>query len=206
MDGVHDMGGMHGFGPVPVEDDGAPFPERWQGRVFATNLVLAIRSGGNADRFRFLIESMRPAEYLSASYYERWLAQQLGAIREGVVPDVVPADVEAVPAEIVQALVDAPAGAVRDMSGEGLFQEEDAVRARCLHSAGHTRLPRYVRGRRGRIIKDNGNHPLPDARAATGDLLMQRLYTVSFTARELWGSATKDTVCLDLWESYLEPA
>lgn len=220
MDGVHDMGGMHGFGPVPVHDDGAPFPEGWQGRVFASNLVLAIRSGGNVDRFRFLIESMPPAEYLSVNYYERWLAsmmasieetglldaEQLAAICEGVAPDVVPVEVEAVPPEIVRTLVDAPAGAVRDMSGEGSFQEGDAVRARCLHSAGHTRLPRYVRGRRGRIIKDNGNQHLPDARAATGDLVMQRLYTVSFTARELWGVATRDTVCLDLWESYLEPA
>ena len=219
MDGVHDMGGMHGFGPVPTGDDGAPFPETWQGRVFATNLALAIQSGGNVDRFRFLIESMPPAEYLQASYYERWLASMLAAIerdglldgaqidqiRAGIVPEVEPDNVEPVPPEIVQALVNAPAGASRDLSGEGRFAAGDTVRARCLHPAGHIRLPRYVRGRRGVIVKDCGNHHLPDRRADSGELELQRLYTVAFTARELWNADTPDTVRLDLWESYLEP-
>jgi nitrile hydratase len=219
MDGVHDMGGMHGFGPVPADDDGAPFPETWQGRVFATNLALAMQTGGNVDRFRFLIESMPPAEYLGASYYERWLASMLAAIerdglldsaqleqiRAGVVPDVEPDNVEAVPPEIVGALVNAPAGASRDMSGEARFSAGDAVRARCLHPAGHIRLPRYVRGRRGVIVKDCGNQHLPDRRADSAELVPQRLYTVAFTARELWNADTPDTVRLDLWESYLEP-
>ncbi len=219
MDGVHDMGGMHGFGPVPVDDDGAPFPEAWQGRVFASNLALAILTGGNVDRFRFLIESMPPAEYLNASYYERWLASMLAAlerdglldgaqldqIRAGVAPAVEPDEVEPVTPDIVRALVDAPTGASRDMSGDSRFSAGDAVRARCLHPAGHIRLPRYVRGRKGVIVSDNGNHHLPDRRAQTGELVMQRLYTVAFTARELWNADTPDTVRLDLWESYLEP-
>ena len=81
----------------------------------------------------------------------------------------------------------------------------DTVRARCLHPAGHIRLPRYVRGRRGVIVKDCGNHHLPDRRADSGELELQRLYTVAFTARELWNADTPDTVRLDLWESYLEP-
>lgn len=219
MDGVHDMGGMHGFGPVPVDDDGAPFPEVWQGRVFASNLALAILTGGNVDRFRFLIESMPPAEYLNASYYERWLASMLAAlerdglldgaqldqIRAGIAPEVEADKVEPVTPDIVQALVDAPTGASRDMSGDARFIAGDAVRARCLHPAGHIRLPRYVRGRLGVIVSDNGNHHLPDRRAQTGELVMQRLYTVAFTARELWNTDTPDTVRLDLWESYLEP-
>ena len=76
MDGVHDMGGMHGFGSVPVNDQGRPFPEPSEGRVFATNLALTVALGANVDRFRFLTESMPPLAYLSSSYYERWLADR----------------------------------------------------------------------------------------------------------------------------------
>jgi nitrile hydratase len=105
-------------------------------------------------------------------------------------------------------MADAPTGVVRDTSGEGIFRVGDRVRTRTAHKAGHTRLPRYVRGRLGTVVGDNGNHHLPDARAAGDEIVMQRLYTVSFTARELWGeeASAVDTVRLDLWESYLEPA
>ena len=94
------------------------------------------------------------------------------------------------------------------MSGEPAYREGDSVRARITHTAGHTRLPRYARGRLGTVVSDNGNHHLADARAADGSIDMQRLYTVSFTARELWGESAspRDTVRVDLWESYLEPA
>ena len=77
---------------------------------------------------------------------------------------VEPSGQEALGADIVRAMADAPTGAVRDMSGEGLFRVGDRVRARTVHKAGHTRLPRYVRGRLGKIVADNGNHHLPDAR------------------------------------------
>ena len=90
MDGIHDMGGMHGFGPVPVEDDGQPpFAESWQGRVFANNLALSVQMGGNVDRFRYLTESIPPEIYLSVTYYERWLASMLAAIRSNRSPGVI---------------------------------------------------------------------------------------------------------------------
>jgi nitrile hydratase beta subunit len=221
MDGVHDMGGMHGFGPIPIDENEPLFAEEWQGRVFAENLALTVPLGANVDRFRFLIDSMPPAQYLSVSYYERWLAsilssvsehqllndEQLSAILSGEVPDVAPTQTEALPPEIVGMLVNAPTGTRRDMTGEAIFQAGDRVRARTIHPEGHTRLPRYVRGHIGTICKDNGNHHLPDTRAMTGNIEMQRLYTVSFRARELWGEKAnpQDTVNLDLWESYLEP-
>ena len=207
MDGIHDMGGMHGFGSIPIDEHEAVFPNSWQGRVFACNLALSIQTGGNVDRFRFLIESMPPAEYLSASYYERWLASMVASIEADGLLHGDPEEVVAVPPEIVQAMVNAPTGAARDMSGEATYKEGDQVRARFVHPPGHTRIPRYVRGHVGMVVSDNGNHHLPDIRAATGDIVMQRLYTVSFTARELWGEQANpnDCVCLDLWESYLEP-
>lgn len=208
MDGIHDMGGMHGFGSIPIDDHEAVFPESWQGRVFACNLALSIQTGGNVDRFRFLIESMPPVEYLSASYYERWLASMTASIDADGLMDGDAEAIKTLPPEIVQALVNAPTGAVRDMSGEATYKEGDQVRARIAHPQGHTRMPRYIRGHAGVVVSDNGNHHLPDIRAASGDIVMQRLYTVSFTARELWGEHANpnDTVCLDLWESYLEPA
>jgi nitrile hydratase len=182
---------------------------------------MLIVTGGNLDRWRFLIESMPPADYLAASYYERWLAAvmamsaelgilddgQLREIQAGRVPAVEAADVDAVPPEIVQVMVNSPRGKTPDMSGEPAYRQGDRVRARVAHSDGHTRLPRYVRGRRGTVVNDRGNHFLPDARAADGTTEMQRLYTVSFTAVELWGERAHsgDTVRLDLWESYLEP-
>lgn len=208
MDGIHDMGGMHGFGAIPIDEHETVFPDSWQGRVFACNLALSIQSGGNVDRFRFLIESMPPAEYLSVSYYERWLASMMASIDADGLMDGEPKVVTAVLPEIVRAMVNYPTHTVRDMSGEAAYKEGDPVRARSLHPPGHTRLPRYVRGHTGLVVSDNGNHHLPDIRAATGDIVMQRLYTVSFTARELRGEQANpnDTVCLDLWESYLEPA
>ena len=208
MDGIHDMGGMHGFGSIPIDDHEAVFPESWQGRVFACNLALSIQTGGTDDRFRFLIESMPPVENLSASYYERWLASMTASIDADGLMDADAEAVKTLSPEIVQALVNAPTGAVRDMSGEATYKEGDSVRARIVHPPGHTRMPRYIRGHAGVVVSDNGNHHLPDIRAASGDIVMQRLYTVSFTAHELWGEQANpnDTVCLDLWESYLEPA
>ena len=222
MDGVHDMGGMHGFGPVIGSAEDAVFQEEWHGRVFATNLAMLAITGGNIERWRFLIETMPPAEYLASSYYERWLAsifalatelgvleaEQVREIQAGKAPPVVKADVEAAPPEITLAMVDATTGTVRDKSGEATYREGDQVTAKMLHSPGHCRLPRYVRGRSGTVVRDNGMHALPDARAENGAFVMQRLYTVSFQARELWGESAnpRDTLRIDLWESYLEPA
>lgn len=220
MDGAHDMGGMHGFGAVDPVDHGEAFPEAWESRVFAMNLAMGIHLGGNVDRFRFLIESMPPADYLASSYYERWLAStlaaigeqgllsaaELAAIRAGTSPDVSPAQASALPPEVAAVMANAPSGKRRDMSGSPAFTEGEAVRARPMHRAGHTRMPRYVRGHTGTIVSDNGNQLLPDAHSDSGEVVMERLYTVRFRASDIWGEDAnpRDSVCVDLWESYLE--
>ena len=174
----------------------------------------------NVDRFRFLIESMPPQDYLGSSYYERWLAyilatsqeqgfldsDQLQAINAGQVPATEPADAEAAPPEIVSMLIDVCSDGVRDYSGRGRFAEGDRVRAVSRHIPGHTRLPRYVRGHPGVFVKDNGSHLFPDTHARTGEVEMQRLYTVTFKATDLWGGDANphDSVSLDLWETYLD--
>ena len=220
MDGVHDMGGMHGFGPVDPADDGEPFPQEWESRVFAMNLAMSVHLGNNVDRFRFRIESMPPAEYLGSSYYERWLASvlsgvealgllsdaELAEISAGRSPEATPGVAAALPPEVANIMVNAPAGKRRDMSGSPVFAVGEQVRARAMHRSGHTRMPRYVRGCIGTVVSDNGNQLLPDAHSDSGEEIMERLYTVRFNSRDIWGEGAnpRDSVCVDLWESYLE--
>lgn len=73
MNGVHDLGGMHGFGPVEPEANEPVFHHDWERRVFG--VMMATFGGGhyNVDEFRHAIERMRPDEYLASSYYEHWL-------------------------------------------------------------------------------------------------------------------------------------
>lgn len=219
MDGVHDMGGMHGFGAIQIDASDKTFAQPWQARVFATNLAMSVHTG-NVDRFRFLLESIPPQDYLGSSYYERWLTAMLASAREqgflddvqvqailaGSTPATTPAEAEAAPPGIVTMLLDVCSEGVRDYSGSGRFAIGDNVKAVNRHIPGHTRLPRYVRGHTGAIVKDNGNQLLPDTHAQTGEVVMQRLYTVAFDARNLWGSEAnpRDSVRLDLWESYLD--
>ena len=222
MNGIHDMGGMDGFGRVPHEetDDGAVFHRPWEGRVFALALMAPFG-------IRRLIEALPPEQYLASSYYERWLA----AIENGLTAsEAVTADELAASTAFFRDHPVAPlprredgaaaAQAVAELREHEPLHEEvgvrprfaagDAVRARNRHPVGHTRLPRYVRGRRGSIVRFHGVHAFPDADAGrdgapTGP---QAVYGVRFEARELWGADGhgRDAVHLDLWESYLEPA
>ena len=175
---------------------------------------------GNVDRFRFLIESMPPAEYLSSSYYERWMAgllavaeeeglldnDQVRAIRAGQIPSTLPAGTEAVSPAFVDMILNASSQGARDLSGTPRFVVGDRVRAACRHTPGHVRLPRYVRGHPGEVVKDNGNQLFPDTHAHNGEVELQRLYTVSFRATDLWGEDANalDRVRLDLWDAYLD--
>lgn len=225
MNGVHDMGGMHGFGPVPVEDD-AKFHADWERLVFG--LVRVTRSEGvyDVDKSRYGIERMDPAAYLDATYFERWLASlERNATEAGVLSE---AEIEAAfeqalarddPAELVPESEN-PAIATRmretfeqpasfDRPGaDPQFDAGERVRVRNDHPAGHTRCPRYVRRATGEVDASHGNHVFPDANAH-GEERAEPLYTVAFEADELWGSDAEtpdDTVHIDLWEPYLKPA
>ena len=220
MNGIHDMGGMHGFGELRLEADEPVFHQPWEARVLATNLALSPHLGSNVDRFRFRIESMSPADYLSSSYYERWLAsmlaacaeyeifnsEDLSAIARGEVPPTGKTTASALPASAIRNIVLGGEPAERDTSGPALFTTGQAVRARNLNPHGHTRLVRYARGKTGEIIADNGKQVLPDDNGMQRGPTMQRLYSVRFSACELWGDDAnpRDSVCLDLWESYLD--
>jgi nitrile hydratase subunit beta len=223
VNGVHDMGGMHGFGPVEREEHEPPFHTAWEGRVAGINRSVQAKGIYNIDEFRHGIERMAPAEYLAASYYERWLATvERNLVEKGVLsPEEIEAKVahfraqpEAEPprredpelAERVRARLTAPPRFRRDGAAEPRFKPGDSVVTRNVHPAGHTRLPRYARGKRGAIAAVQGVYVYPDTNAHGQGEQPQPLYSVEFEARELWGDQAEPgaSVRLDLWESYLD--
>jgi nitrile hydratase subunit beta len=216
VNGVHDMGGMHGFGPVAPEADEPVFHHRWEARVHA--MTLASPTRGNIDAGRHQRELIPPAEYLAMTYYEKWfrsLSELL--VKHGAVTDEELATGRAEPgrpratprlaADAVPGALTAAYSYVREAAAAA-FEPGDRVRARNLNPTGHTRLPRYVRGHIGVVERVHGAHVFPDANAHGRGEDPRPLYSVRFAARELWGEAAnpKDSVCLDLWEPYIERA
>jgi len=218
MNGVHDMGGMHGMGPVVHEKDEPVFHEEWEGRVYA--LTRLVRAGGgrwNIDAGRYEIERLPPAEYLRMSYYEKWAARlaiqvvKMGLVTQGEIDSGTPAPGSAkatpqVTAARVPAMVATRVSTKRDVRVKATFKRGDRVRARNMHPTGHTRLPRYARAKLGTVVEDRGVFVFPDTNAEFLGEKPQHLYSVRFTARELWGdrASARDAVYLDLWDEYLE--
>ena len=202
MNGAHDMGGEHGFGPVVPEVDEPIFHAEWEERVLA--MVLACGAGGlwNIDISRFARENRSPAEYLSLSYYEIWLAGLERLLAEHGMPTRVlqAADVPAVLAR---------GGPVnREPVREAAFAVGDRVRTRNLNPVGHTRLPRYARGKVGVVERVHGFHVFPDVNSTGTGEDPQWLYAVAFSGAELWGPDGDPTssVCIDAFEPYLDAA
>ena len=212
------MGGMHGLGPVAPEDEGAPvFHHRWEARTHA--LVLASPTRGNIDVGRHRREKIPGPDYLRMTYYEKWLEGLCGLlVEQGVVSGeemaTGRADPAAAKAEPRLSAAATPAAMirsgsyVREITTPPAFAIGDGVRALNLHPIGHTRLPRYVRGRAGVIVIHHGAHVFPDSNAHDKGEDPRHLYTVSFAAQALWGPDARagDSVRLDLWEPYLERA
>jgi nitrile hydratase len=231
MNGIHDMGGMHGFGKIKYLPEEPPFREEWEGRMFA--LLATVTGVGlmNIDEWRHGQERMNPAEYLSVSYYEHWLHSVVGLLNQKGILSI--ADLEArmvqirdrplsgngadreersAPAmlrsEMVPGALAAGHSTRADVAVAPRFKVGQRVRAKNLQFLGHTRLVRYVRGKVGRIETDFGVFTLPDT-MAHGDIpTPQHVYSVRFTAKELWGPAAnpKNSFCVGLWNDYLDPA
>ncbi|MCC6627922.1 MAG: nitrile hydratase subunit beta [Chloroflexi bacterium] len=215
MNGVHDMGGMHGFGPIEIDPSEPLFHAAWEARVRSMMTLAYGRPYFTIDAMRYGIEQMPPAEYLRASYFERWLASlEYNLIHEGLLtrdeldartallreqPDApLPPPTSASRAPDPPAPHPAPPPTAR-------FAVGDAVVTRNVHPTGHTRLPRYARGKRGVVQRVDGPQIFPDTNAHGLGPQPRVLYNVRFDARELWGEAAEPhgTIALDLWESYL---
>jgi nitrile hydratase len=219
MNGVHDMGGMHGMGPIAHEADEPVFHEPWEARVFALNRATAALGKWNIDAGRHARERIAPADYLRMSYYEKWLAGLIMVLEEnGLVTHAevengkaAPGTPKATPplrAEQVASLVAERGWFERPVKAPPRFAVGQAVRAKKINPTGHTRLPRYARGNAGVVDRIYGAHVFPDSNAHFRGESPHHLYSVRFSARELWGEAAsaRDAVYIDLWEDYLEPA
>ncbi len=218
MNGIHDLGGLAGFGPVNPEQDEPVFHEEWQRRIFALNMA-SLAFLGPVDRARHAIERMSSLEYLATSYYEHWIAaivtmaKDLGYLTDqevetGRASYRKPTPHPAPSAQMVEGLIRGGMPANRDDSRtQAAFAVGNRVRARNLEITGHTRLARYVRGKAGVVSALRGCHVFPDTVAHDKGEQPQPLYTVRFEARQLWGDNVnrRDCVYIDLWETYLEP-
>ncbi len=204
------MGGMDGFGRVEhgEPNESAPFHSDWEARAFAlVNSVLG-RAGANVNEFRHAIERIPPARYLASGYYERWLhAAETILIERGILSR---AEIDARTGIGVAAIPAAHVGAAkpRAKSPRAKFRAGQRVRARNINPAGHTRLPRYVRGKTGVIRSDWGVYIFPDTNAHHAGEARQHVYNVAFTAQEVFGPSAhpSDQIVIDLWEDYLESA
>jgi len=224
MNGVHDLGGMDGFGPVTRENDEPTFHSDWERRVFGMLLATLGQGIYNLDEMRHAIERMSPADYLGSSYYEHWLAglerilEEKGRLPraeiEARIRDLASASppplAERSNPELAEGLAQAVQVGAPSSRGKGRarFRAGSPVRVRKMNPSGHTRCPRYVRGALGTIERVHEKFVFPDANAHGRGNRPEVLYTVAFEASELWGAEAggRGKVYVDLWESYLEPA
>ncbi|QDL35986.1 nitrile hydratase subunit beta [Rhodoferax sediminis] len=223
MNGVHDMGGLQGFGPVQPEANEPLFHFEWERRALAITLAMGATGQWNIDLGRSARESLPPAVYLASSYYEIWIrALEVLMLQRGLVSPrelrsgqllVPPAPVAYVlQAGNVAAALASGSPADRRASAPARFAPGDRVRAKNMHPVGHTRLPRYVRGHLGTVQAVRGCHLFADRHASQPlppfDTTADWLYTVVFDGRELWGPQADAAVqvSVDAWEPYLEAA
>ena len=219
MNGVHDMGGMAGLGALDPRPDGALFHEPWEARAMALTVAAGAWGRWNIDQSRHQRELIPGPEYLAMSYYERWITALMALLLDrGLVSAAEVRTGRADPgserrsplltAELVNETLARGGPTSREMAAPPNFALGQGVRARDVNPPGHTRLPRYVRGRFGRITRLHGAHVFPDTNAHGLGEQPQPLYQVRFEAGNLWGSAARGpgAVYLDLWESYLDAA
>ncbi|MFD2206259.1 nitrile hydratase subunit beta [Kiloniella antarctica] len=220
MNGAHDLGGMHGLGPINPEPerDEPLFHAEWEKRALGLTLTAGWLGQWNIDVSRHARERQHPVTYLSNSYYENWLAGlETLLVEKGIVtPEELEKGMALTPAPDALTSKRAPASAVEAILSSGGpcdlptddpqdFQVGDRVRVIQFNPTGHTRAPRYVRGHIGTISDYHGSFILPDENSK-GNKIGQHLYNVSFDGNILWGSGNDSTVHVDLWQSYLEKA
>lgn len=225
MNGGHDLGGVHGLGRVLVEENEPTFHSEWERRVFG--LLWATFGTGKytVDEFRHGIERMHPADYLTSRYYEHWLhTMERNLVAKGYLTDeeveartryylehpdaAVPRREDPQAAEAMAKLAGVGAPTHRQVAVKPRFNVGHQVVTRNMHPTGHTRLARYIRGKRGVVDRVYDAYVFPDTNAHGLGENSQYCYSVRFDARELWGETAErnEVVYVDLWESYLQPA
>jgi nitrile hydratase len=219
MNGPQDLGGQMGFGPVGPERDEPLFHAPWEKRALGITLSAGAFGAWTLDESRHMRESLHPADYYSSSYYEIWIkALERLLVRHGFVSEVELAEGAmlepgACPRRVLKA-ADVPAVLAkggpcdRPAGSPPRFAAGARVRTRNFHPTGHTRLPRYARGKVGTVDAVHDAYVFPDTNAHGKGEQPQHVYTVVFEAAEIWGDGADPalTISIDAWESYLEPA
>ena len=215
---IHDMGGMHGFGPVEPEPNEPVFHTEWEGRVLALQRAMGYTRLWTIDGGRASLETLPPIEYLRSSYYRRWfLGLEKRLVAHGLVgEDEIKAGKSLRPGRRLNrklTAADVPntnrrGNFERPAPAPAKFKAGDPVRAQNINPTTHTRLPRYARGKLGVVQLVHGCHAFPDAVAVDKGDDPQWLYTVVFDGSELWGPDADPTVkvSIDAFEPYLDPA
>lgn len=219
MNGAQDLGGQMGFGPVAPEPNEPVFHGGWEKRVLALNVAAGAMGHWTIDEIRHARESLPPAQYLSSTYYEIWLAAldkvlvKHGFLSETELAQGRPLDPPKAPKRVLKG---ADVAAVlrkgfpyeRPAAAPARFAVGDRVRTIVINPQHHTRLPRYARGKHGVVERVSGCHVFPDSGAHGAPESAQWLYTVVFSGPELWGREADPatSVSIEAWESYLEPA
>lgn len=217
MNGAHDLGGAMGHGPIRPEVDEPVFHAAWEARMYALAVAAGELGAWTLDEDRHACENRPPPDYLRMSYYEIWHAAFTKLLADkGLASGDEIAAGRALAAhpkpERILRPGDIPANLLargsyaRDTAKPAAFAIGAKVKTRNLHPEGHTRLPRYLRGRQGEIVALHGAHVFPDSNAHGRGEDPQWLYTLRFTAHEVWGRGSRDLIHADLWEPYLEPA
>ncbi|MCR4522484.1 MULTISPECIES: nitrile hydratase subunit beta [Bosea] len=219
MNSAHDLGGQMAFGPVVPEPNEPVFHGDWEKRVLAINVAAGAMGAWTIDEIRHARESLPPAQYLSSTYYEIWLAAldkvlvKHGFLSADELVSGKPATERREPKRVLKG--EEVAGVLRrgfpyerEAKAPARFTVGDKVRTIVMHPQHHTRLPRYARGKTGVVERITGCHVFPDTGAQGKPETAQWLYTVVFDGRELWGrdADPTSTVSIEAWESYLEPA
>ena len=209
MEGIHDLGGMDGFGEIVVEPNEPVFHEEWQKTSFLVmSAAFATVRNHSADEYRHAVERMDPAHYLQAHYYERMLTATVTLLVEKGVLDI--EDLEKRAGGIFplsRPVADDPIADLQPQP-EARFIVGDRVRVKEFYPKGHVRAPRFCRGKEGVVLHVAPKFNFPDASAHDGQKRKEHTYHVEFEAQHIWRNveAENDTVVVDLWDSYLEKA
>jgi len=220
VNGPQDLGGQAGFGPIAPEADEPVFHARWEARALGLTLAAGALGRWSIDESRHARESLHPADYYASSYYAIWIkALETLLLRHGLVTrdelragnpggDAVrEGERRVLRAAGVPGMLARRTPYAREIAQAPAFAPGDRVRTAVMHPPGHTRLPRYARGKLGTVERVNGAHVFPDSNAHGRGEAPQWLYTVVFDAAEIWGrdADPAQRLSIDAWESYLEP-
>ena len=218
MRGPHDLGGVDGFGPVAPEPNEPLFHAAWERRALGVVLANGAIGEWTIDQSRAKRENLPPVAYWSLSYYEIWLVAMAELLKErGIVSvtELATGHAEGPPKKVAGKKLEAAAVPMvlasgspytRPITKPARFTAGDRIKTVPQTHGGHTRLPGYATGKSGVVLAVRGNFAFADASARGNRTAAEWLYSVQFKAGDLWDSSSSDTVCIDLWEPYLEKA